>query len=157
DDERPARDRARGGRPGRPREGRRERLRGHGPRPSGLRASSGDAPRRAGAPRRLPRGRASLGPGLSPGCGHRPIGRDLRRRTLGVIALALLLAASPAPAWTPPLGIPAPPFGIQEAAPPLPDPWTVEVPKFYYVDGRTGRDWLRGQDTPDAPRATIPK
>lgn len=74
-----------------------------------------------------------------------------------MLAIALLLAASPAAAWAPPLGIPAPPFGISEVAPAAPEPWTVEVPRFYYVDARSGTNEGRSLGTPKAPRATIPK
>ena len=41
-------------------------------------------------------------------------------------------------------------------APPAPEPWTTEVPRFYYVDARAGTDQGRSQGTPKAPRATIP-
>ena len=73
-----------------------------------------------------------------------------------MITLAWLLAATSSGAWSPPLGIPAPPFGIREVAPPSPDPWSAEVPRFYYVDARVGTDQGRSQGTPNAPRATIP-
>lgn len=57
--------------------------------------------------------------------------------------------------WTPPIGIPAPSFGITEKAPPRPDPWTNEVPGYYYVNMQTGSD-ARAYGTPAAPRRTIP-
>jgi hypothetical protein len=62
------------------------------------------------------------------------------------------------PSFVPPIGIPAPTFGITQAAPPAPNPWTSEVAGFYYVDPTapgatdTGRPFGR----PGAPRLTIP-
>jgi beta propeller repeat protein/cysteine-rich repeat protein len=36
--------------------------------------------------------------------------------------------------WTPPKGINCPEFGIEQQAPPRPNPWTSPVPGYYYVD-----------------------
>jgi FtsZ-binding cell division protein ZapB len=58
-------------------------------------------------------------------------------------------------AWTPPTGIPTPDFGLDEAAPPVPDPWTAETPGFYYVGGSGASD-SRTYGHPGAPRITIP-
>jgi hypothetical protein len=59
--------------------------------------------------------------------------------------------------WTPPLGIPAPDFGITQQAPPAPSPWTAEVPGFYYVDEMApAASDSRIYGHPSAPRATIP-
>lgn len=56
--------------------------------------------------------------------------------------------------WTPPIGIPAPPFGIKEVAPALPSPWTQDVPGFYYVrEGGTNA----GYGYPGSPRDRIPE
>lgn len=60
--------------------------------------------------------------------------------------------------WTPPIGIPAPAFGIAEVAPATPAPWTAATPGFYYVDqnhpGAT--DSSNPYGTPAKPRRTIP-
>ena len=40
-------------------------------------------------------------------------------------------AETPRRSWKPPIGIPAPAFGIDEAAPPAPSPWTASAPGFY--------------------------
>jgi hypothetical protein len=80
------------------------------------------------------------------------------RNVVGVSALAiaiLLGTHTPASAWTPPIGIPAPPFGIEEVAPAVPSPWASEVPGFYYVNYQIGSD-NRQYGTPAAPRKTIP-
>lgn len=59
--------------------------------------------------------------------------------------------------WTPPIGIPAPSFGITEQAPARPDPWTTEVAGYYYVDA-TDPAATDGNTygTPAVPRLTIP-
>jgi parallel beta helix pectate lyase-like protein len=67
---------------------------------------------------------------------------------------AVLLASTPAlAAWQPPIGIPAPAFGINEAAPALPNPWTANVPGFYYVQQGGGNG---GNGFPGSPRGTMP-
>ena len=86
----------------------------------------------------------------------------LRTSTLGVALLvsASFLVASSARAqvWTPPIGIPAPSFGITEVAPATPNPWTVSTAGFYYVDAaKTGAtDTSNTYGTPAKPRRTIP-
>lgn len=50
-----------------------------------------------------------------------------------IVSCQIGLAASVFSAWTPPIGIPAPAFGINETAPALPNPWTGNVKGFYYV------------------------
>ncbi len=55
--------------------------------------------------------------------------------------------------WNPVIGIPDPPFGISEVAPPLPNPWTSNVSGFYYVQAGGGNS---GNGYPGSPRATIP-
>src|SRR5262245_5348917 len=78
---------------------------------------------------------------------------------LGVAAGAPAIAAPSAPSWTPPHGIPAPSFGIHEAPPPRPSPWTAAVPGFYYVD--QGHAAATDDDNPygwpDKPRQTLPR
>jgi hypothetical protein len=76
------------------------------------------------------------------------------------LAAALLMAASAARAavWLPPVGIPAPSFGINEVARATPSPWTVSTPGFYYIEptkaGST--DTSNPYGTPAKPRRTIP-
>lgn len=70
-----------------------------------------------------------------------------------VIAVILGITTTTYAAWTPPIGIPMPPFGINEVAPSPPSSWTSDVPGFYYVkDGGTnpGNGW------PANPRNRIP-
>jgi hypothetical protein len=55
--------------------------------------------------------------------------------------------------WQPPIGIPAPTFGITQTAPPLPNPWTANVPGFYYVQQGGGNS---GNGFPASPRGSIP-
>jgi len=62
-----------------------------------------------------------------------------------IVALALVLLASPARAqWVPPVGIPAPPFGVADVAPAA----------TIYVNEATGSD--SNQGTAARPRKTIP-
>lgn len=71
--------------------------------------------------------------------------------------LAMKLAVNPGWGhWAPPVGIPAPTFGIVEMAPATPESWVTEVPGFYYVDYLTGTD-SHTYGTPSAPRKTIPR
>ncbi len=61
-------------------------------------------------------------------------------------------------AWQPPIGIPAPDFGITEVAPAQPMEWPeTEVPGFYYVDNThiNATDTANPYGTPDKPRMTI--
>src|SRR4030095_10124475 len=72
-----------------------------------------------------------------------------------IIATAFVSVTAQA-AWQPPIGIPAPPFGINEVAPPTPNPWTTPTPGFYYVNNQTGNDTNNPYGTPANPRKTIP-
>jgi len=73
-----------------------------------------------------------------------------------VLLIALLLGArTPASAWTPPIGIPMPSFGIAETAPARPNPWTSEVPGYYYVNEQTGSASVV-YGTPAKPASRIP-
>ena len=80
-----------------------------------------------------------------------------------VAAAAALLMLAPAWAsaqsqfWTTPLGVPAPSFGVREAVPAVPNPWTRETPGFYYVDNTSGTasDSV-AYGSPAVPRRTIP-
>ncbi len=60
--------------------------------------------------------------------------------------------------WTPPIGIPAPSFGITQVAPKSPSPWTAATPGFYYVDASqsSATDTSNPYGTPAKPRKTIP-
>jgi hypothetical protein len=78
-----------------------------------------------------------------------------------LLSASLIGVLTPTPAaaqsWTPPIGIPAPAFGITQQAPAVPSPWTAEVPGFYYVDETAaGASDSRTYGHPAAPRATIP-
>jgi len=60
--------------------------------------------------------------------------------------------------WTAPIGLPTPDFGLTEQAPPLPDPWTAEVPGFYCIEkSATTSSDSRTYGRPGAARYTIPK
>jgi hypothetical protein len=61
-------------------------------------------------------------------------------------------------AWTPPIGIPTPPFGITETAPAHPNNWQTPVAGFYYVDRYNGAatDSSNPYGSIGAPRQTIP-
>ncbi len=60
-------------------------------------------------------------------------------------------------AWCPPIGIPAPSFGIEEMAPAMPSAWDSEISGFYYIDNEVGTDTDREYGTPASPRSTIPR
>jgi hypothetical protein len=82
-------------------------------------------------------------------------------RFVHIAAAAFFVAASGRPAaaqWMPPLGIPAPSFGINEVAPATPKPWTASSPGFYYVDATqvSSTDSGNTYGTPAKPRKTIP-
>ncbi len=55
--------------------------------------------------------------------------------------------------YTPPIGIPMPPFGIYETAPDLPSPWNGDTAGFYYVKSGGGNS---GNGYPANPRNSIP-
>lgn len=57
--------------------------------------------------------------------------------------------------WTPPLGIPAPTFGVHELPPTL-STWATPRTGFYCVDESRGTDAGNPFGTPAHPRATIP-
>ena len=69
------------------------------------------------------------------------------------------LAVQPAAAqWAPPIGIPAPSFGITNVARAVPNPWTVSTAGFYYVEPTkaASTDVSNPYGTPAKPRKTIP-
>jgi PKD repeat protein len=59
-------------------------------------------------------------------------------------------------AWRPPIGIPAPSFGIAETAPARPAPWEGDVANYYYVQGDASCSDSHTYGNPLAPRCTIP-
>lgn len=59
-------------------------------------------------------------------------------------------------AYSPPVGIPAPAWGIDEIMPSRPNPWTSDTAGYYYVDYTSGTDSGRTWGNPTAPRKTIP-
>jgi len=77
---------------------------------------------------------------------------------ISIIFLRFIQLAA-AEAWTPPIGIPAPPFGINETAPPPPNPWTTEVTGYYYIDQTqpASTDTSNPYGYPSKPRKTIPR
>jgi hypothetical protein len=76
--------------------------------------------------------------------------------TVFVIATMQSLAADPA--YTMPIGVPAPWIAPDVPAPPRPDPWTAETAGYYYVDydAAGSTDSNRPFGTPNAPRKSIP-
>src|SRR5207249_4266336 len=84
------------------------------------------------------------------------------RPTLNATLAVLALSGASVPAayaqWAPPIGIPAPSFGIVETARPAPNPWVLPTPGFYYVDATqpTATDTANTFGTPGRPRQTIP-
>jgi hypothetical protein len=83
------------------------------------------------------------------------------KKNFAAIALLAVLSATNASAqtaWVSPVGIPAPPFGINEVAPASPNPWTSAVPGFYYVEpsNASSTDTSNPYGTPAKPRKTIP-
>src|SRR5437879_2888165 len=59
--------------------------------------------------------------------------------------------------WAPPIGIPAPPFGIDDVTPTAPSPWTGSISGFYYVDNTSGAATdANTYGWPAMPRLTIP-
>lgn len=56
-------------------------------------------------------------------------------------------------AYTPPIGIPVPSFGLNEVAPALPSPWNNDVAGFYYIKSGGSNS---GNGFPGNPRNAIP-
>ena len=84
----------------------------------------------------------------------------MRPLCLTTVCTALLLSTSTvhAATWSPPIGIPAPSFGIENIAPAVPNPWTTATAGFYYIDAtKTGAtDSGNPYGTPAKPRLSIP-
>lgn len=83
-----------------------------------------------------------------------------RKVLFSFTGLCMLFLAGKALAYDPPLGIPAPDFGIDETAPAQPGAWPgAEAAGFYYVDNThpAATDSGNSYGYPDKPRATIPE
>lgn len=67
-------------------------------------------------------------------------------------------AAAPPAGWEAPAGIPVPPFGLVQTAPPFPDPWRQPVPGFYFVEPQApeATDDDNPLGSPVRPRRTVP-
>lgn len=83
-----------------------------------------------------------------------------RPRKIGfIVQLALLLflvMGQAMAAYIPPIGIPAPGFGIDEVRPDRPASWLQEVPGYYYIDQVNGST-TQAYGTPSAPRQLLPR
>jgi hypothetical protein len=77
--------------------------------------------------------------------------------TISIIFVTFIQLAA-AEAWTPPIGIPAPPFGINESVPLPPNTWTKQVTGYYYIDQThpASTDTSNPYGYPSKPRKTIP-
>ncbi len=79
---------------------------------------------------------------------NRNIFKSMVALLFGLFSMGSVFAA-----YDPPIGIPAPPFGVDEVAPALPSPWDGEVAGFYYIKaGGTNT----GYGSPADPRGRIP-
>jgi len=78
----------------------------------------------------------------------------------GVLTLLLFFCGvgSVAFAWSPPVGIPAPPWpaDLDIAPPALPNPWTAETAGWYFISDSGCLDTGRPYGYPGAPRCSIP-
>lgn len=86
------------------------------------------------------------------------ISRCSKRLIVLMAACCLILpwGISQALAYVPPLGIPDPGFGIDDVRPARPEPWSSEIPGYYYINQQTGTNTGRTYGTPSAPRQTFP-
>lgn len=81
------------------------------------------------------------------------VGRTLRMVGFGLLSVVVLFGGTAHGGWQPIIGIPEPPFGVNEVAPATPNPWDRDVAGFYYVqEGGTNP----GNGYPANPRGTIP-
>ncbi|NOX75859.1 MAG: right-handed parallel beta-helix repeat-containing protein [Gammaproteobacteria bacterium] len=84
--------------------------------------------------------------------------RGLPRKTIFIaqfFLLLLLTIGSAIAAYAPPIGIPAPGFGIDEVPPPRPSSWDAEIPGYYYIDQANGSA-SQVYGTPASPRRYLP-
>jgi hypothetical protein len=78
---------------------------------------------------------------------------------LGVSVATLMMTANAHALYTPPIGIPAPPFGINETTPAQPTKWpSTPVAGFFYIDNThaSATDANNAYGCPNKPRQTIP-
>src|SRR5512141_2903850 len=82
----------------------------------------------------------------------------MKGEKLIVWLLAVSLFSYPAfAAWQPPVGIPAPSFGIDEQAPLAPSPWSTNTAAFYYIEqSNPSCSDTNAYGYPASPRCTIP-
>jgi hypothetical protein len=82
----------------------------------------------------------------------------LRSSCLAFLVVIGLEPVALAEGWKPPLGVPAPAFGIKEVAPVAPNPWGSARAGFYYVDASqpSATDSGNPLGTPSLPRRTVP-
>ncbi|HED39681.1 MAG TPA: hypothetical protein ENJ13_04555 [Chromatiales bacterium] len=93
---------------------------------------------------------------------HRDLLQSNSRAILfvGFIIMLSSMSVNGQPSYTPPAGIPAPEFGIDEVAPTWPAGWpSQETANFYYIDNThiDATDSSNTYGTPNRPRATIPE
>jgi hypothetical protein len=75
---------------------------------------------------------------------------------IATAAIAVVMGeTNAARAWQPPLGILMPPFGINETAPPTPNPWTTPAPGFFYVDATAPSATDSGKSVRDSRPTTV--
>lgn len=70
--------------------------------------------------------------------------------------LVSVVLASAAFAYNYPIGIPTAWMEPDAPRPARPNPWTAEIPGYYYIDEATGTDTGRTYGSPAAPRRSIP-
>ena len=77
-----------------------------------------------------------------------------RAAWVGLISMIFFVSPPVSSAvWKPIIGIPKPPFGIDEVAPVLPSPWNSDVSGYYYVQSGGANS---GNGYPGNPRSQIP-
>ncbi|MBE0568479.1 MAG: hypothetical protein IH577_02230 [Deltaproteobacteria bacterium] len=88
----------------------------------------------------------------------RKISRRIAWSGVPAFVLSAFLMVSTASAWTPPVGIPAPPWpaDLDLARPALPSPWTAETAGWYFISGSGCSDSGRTYGYPGAPRCSFP-
>lgn len=78
--------------------------------------------------------------------------------TTGVFFAAMVLASWVEAAWTPPIGVPIPSFGLDVPTPPVPSSWSATLSGWYWIcptcEGATDTNNPNGY--PGSPRLSIP-